>query len=142
VSATPRPPYLVIREGRAFWVEARTNGKSSASFQAFEEGCFLDASAYDDTGCVWPIVKATLERRPSMLERLFGLRFLPVQLEFGAPVPVEMPELLSRLANVLRSENEFCEFLPNAPADVLRRFEAARSPNEIIRIAREQEEPV
>ena len=137
MSLTPQPPYLVIREGRAFWVEDRSLGETSATLQAFEEGCFHNAWCYDATGSLWPIVTAALKEPPSFLRRLFAWRRVPVQLQFGPPTRVDVPDVVARLAKVLRSDNEFCEHLPSPPTDILNRFGEAHTPGDIISVARD-----
>jgi hypothetical protein len=140
MSLTPQPPYLVIREGKAFWVEERSLGETSATLQAFEEGCFHNAWCYDATGSLWPIVIATLKEPPSFLRRLLAWRRVPVQLQFGAPTHVDVPDIVARLAKVLRSDNEFCEYLPDPPTDILHRFAEAHTPSDIISVARDYDE--
>jgi hypothetical protein len=141
MSPTPRPPYLVLREDKAFWVETRPHGETSVTLQAFQEGCFHEAYGYDAGGSLWPILTATLKGQPSPSARLFAWRRVPVQLGFGAPTPVGMPDIIARLAKVLRSDNEFCDYLPSPPIDILRRFEQALAPSDIIRMAHDYGEP-
>lgn len=141
MSPTPRPPYLVLREGKAFWVETRPLGETTATLQAFEEGCFHEACCYDASGSLWPVLTATLKGQPSLSGRLFAWRRVPVQLGVGAPTHVGVRDIISRLANVLRSDNEFCEYLPSPPTDILRRFEEALTPSDIIRVARDYDKP-
>ena len=78
---TPQPPYLVIREGKAFWVEARPLGEIFATVQAFEEGCFQEGWCYDGTGRLWPITTAAPKRERSFFERLLPWKRVPLQLE-------------------------------------------------------------
>ena len=139
MSATPPPPYLVLREGKAFWVETRPHGETSATLQAFEEGCFHDTCGYDAGGILWPVLAATLKGEPSLSARTFAWRRVTVQLVFGEPTPVGMPDIVSRLATVLRSDSEFCEHLSSSPVDILHRFEQALAPGEIIRVARDSQ---
>ena len=105
MSQTPHPPYLVIREGKAFWVETRSLGEGSATLQALDEDCYRDAWCYDAGGSRWSILAATLKEQPSLWERLFAWRRVPIRLEFGAPRPVDLFDVVSCLAKVLRSEN-------------------------------------
>jgi hypothetical protein len=137
MSSTPQPPYLLIREGKAFWVESRPPRNSSATLQAFKEGCFNDAWCYDATGRLWPIDSATLKRQPSFLQRVLPWRRVSVELQMGTPARVDVAEVVSRLGRVLRVDNEFCEYLPAPPIDILNRFKAAHTPKDIIGIARE-----
>jgi hypothetical protein len=140
MSLTLQPPYLLIREGKAFWVESRPPSESSATLQAFEEGCFNDAWCYDATGSLWPIMSARLKRHPSFLQRVLPWRRVSVELQVGTPAHVDMAQVISRLAKVLQIDNEFCEYLPVSPMDILRRFETARTPGDIIGIARDCDE--
>jgi len=141
MSATPRPPYLVLRENKAFWVETRPHGETSVTLQALQEGCFREACGYDADGSLWPILMATLKGRPLLSARILAWRRVPVQLGFGPPSRVGVPDILSRLANVLRSDNEFCEHLSSPPIDILHRFEQALTPSDIIRVAHDYDEP-
>jgi hypothetical protein len=140
MSATPQPPYLLIREGKAFWVESRPPSESSATLQAFKEGCFNDACCYDATGSLWPIESATLKGQPSFLQRVLPWRRVSVELQVGTPARVDVAEVVSRLARELRVDNGFCEYLPASPMDILNRFKAAHTPRDIIGIAREYDE--
>src|SRR5215510_4767200 len=108
MSSTPQPPYLLIREGKAFWVESRPPSNSLATLQAFKEGCFNDAWCYDATGSLWPIESATLKR-------VIPWRRVSVELQMGTPARVDVAEVVSRLGRVLRVDNEFCEDLPAPP---------------------------
>jgi hypothetical protein len=84
---------------------------------------------------------AVLKRRPFFRERLLAWRRVQVQLEFGAPTPVTVADVVSCLAAVLWSDDGFCEYLPSSPTEILRRFEYARFPSDIIRIARDYDDP-
>jgi len=59
-----------------------------------------------------------------------------VELHLGLRVKADLAAVVSQLAVVLQSNNEFCESLRTAPAEVLARFQSARAPVEIIQIAR------
>jgi hypothetical protein len=137
LAPTPPPPYLVIREGKSFWVEARHFGESSATLQALEERCFHDAWCYDASGRMWPIVNAALKARPSFLQRLCPWRPVPVELQVGMPTSIAAADIVARLATVLRSSNAFCEGLSAPPTDILAGFASAQAPSEIIAIARD-----
>jgi hypothetical protein len=137
MSLTPQPPYLLIRERKAFWIESRPPSESSATLQAFEEGCFNDAWCYDATGSLWPVVSAALKGQPSFLQRVLPWRRVSVELQVGIPAHVDVAEVISRLATVLRTNNAFCEDLPASPMAILSRFEAARTPSDIIGVARD-----
>lgn len=130
----PTAPYLVIREGKAFWVNARPVSETSATLQAFDEGCFREASVYDVTGRLWPIASASLKSRPSLWQRLLPWRRVPVALRLGPPTSVSIPEVVSWLTRVI-SGGEFLG--ESARANALRRLEAAKTPTEILEIARD-----
>jgi hypothetical protein len=135
MTTNPEPPFLVIREGKSFWVESRPLNECSATLQAFREGCFRDACCYDATGGVWPILSAQLKERPSLAQRLLPWRRVAVQLRIGARSEADLKALLSQLAVVLQSEGEFCESLAVPPNQILQRLETARTPSDAIRIA-------
>jgi hypothetical protein len=130
----PKPPYLVIRHAKSFWVES---DDPAATLKAFREGCFSEACCYDGTGGLWPIVEAELKQRPSILYRVLPWLRVPVELRLGPRKEVDVREIVSQLAVVLESDSEFCEYLGASPAEVLRCFERARVPAEVIRIAGE-----
>ena len=131
----PTSPYLVIRRGIAFWLERDPPADCSARLQAFRAGCYRDAFCFDATGGLWPIQEARLQRPLSWLERIAVTRWVPIVLTLGPRRQASVQEIVSALAHVLRGESEFCELLPEPPDTLLRRFEIARSPQEIIRIA-------
>ncbi|HZM17183.1 MAG TPA: hypothetical protein VFE28_14370 [Candidatus Krumholzibacteria bacterium] len=133
----PTSPYLVIRRGIAFWLESDAPADCSARLQAFREGCYRDAFCFDATGGLWPIDEARLKRPLSFLERIAVTRWVPIELTLGPRREANVQEVVSSLAQVLLGENEFCEHLPESPDTLLRRFEAARTPQEIVRIAHE-----
>jgi hypothetical protein len=62
---------------------------------------------------------ATFKRQPSFAERLFPWRRMPVQLAFGTPASIALPEIISRLAAVLRSDNESCDYSQAHREDIL-----------------------
>lgn len=134
---TPEPPFLIVRPGRSFWVQMSRADECSTTLQAFREGCFRDAWCYDATGGLWPIVEATLMETPSALQRLFAWRRVRVRLHLGPRAQVQPGEVVSRLAVVLLSDTSFTDSLAQEATQILRRFECARTPGEIIQIARE-----
>jgi hypothetical protein len=136
MKAGPASPCLVIRGAMAFWVEPRPFGTWVATPESFREGCFDDASCYDETGTLWPIVAARWRRNPSWLEKLFS-RPVAVDLELGDARSVSVAEIVARLDRVLSDENEFCDQLPGSPASLRERFAGARTPRELIRLAGE-----
>jgi hypothetical protein len=133
----PQPPYLVVRESAAFWVETRPFGESAATVQAFEEGCYRGAWAYDMSGRMWPVVAAALARRASLFDRWFAWRRVPVRLEFGEPSLVGLPEIVARLETVLRSGSEFTASLSSPIEVVLGRLRGARTLEEVVLVARD-----
>ena len=132
----PRPPFLVVRPGEAFWVETCQPDECSATLQAFRDGCFAGASCYDVTGGEWPIRDAILKRRPSLLDRALPWKRLPVILHLGPRVEVDLLTVISRIGDILRSSNEFCEHLRTPPSEMLKQFERARTPADVLEVAR------
>ena len=128
------PPFLVIRPGKAFWVELRHLHDARATPHAFAEGCFVDTRWYDASGGVWTVLEATLRSAPSVLDRALQRR-VPVTLRFGPRGEADLNGALMHLHDVLQSDNDFCESLPN-PADEIRtQFDRARSIAELVAIA-------
>src|SRR5262245_34449283 len=121
----PKPPFLIIRERMSFWVQRSTAHEASATLHAFDEGCFREAFCYDATGGLWRIVDATLRTRPSFLQRWLPWRRVPVHLHFGPRTETTIAEMVSRLDEVLRSENEFCEYLGAPAEELLQEFQSA-----------------
>jgi hypothetical protein len=137
----PQPPFIVVRKGLAFWVETRPVDNCSATLQAFREGCFRDAWCYDSTGGGWPILEATLKQPPSLSQRMLRWKRVAVELRLGSRVNTDPATLVSELATVLRSGNEFCESLPTPPGELLATIERAPGVADIIHIARTHGEP-
>jgi hypothetical protein len=133
----PEPPFLVIRHGKSFWVERNEPGSCAATLQAFREGCFSEASCYDETGGLWPIVAANLRQRPSIIHRVLPWLRIPVELRLGSRKQVELREVIAQLVVVLKRDSGFSDYLKDSPAEVLQRFETARTPGDVIRIAGE-----
>lgn len=134
-----KPPFLIVREGTSFWVETGSAEGCSATLQAVREGCFREAWCYDASGGVWPIVEATLKQRPTFAQRLLPWKRLAVDLRLGPRTETDVAIVVSHLARILRSDSGFCESLQAPAADVLRDFESARTPADLIRIARKYE---
>lgn len=130
----PQPPFLVIREGLAFWIQKTPAHQASATLQAVHEGCFQRAFCYDATGGSWPILNATIDEPSSLLDRTLPWRQHPVRLDLGPRTEVTVEAIVSQLARVLRDDNEFCE-LSEAPAEALARFRRARTPSDLIQVA-------
>lgn len=131
----PRPPLLVIRTGRAFWVETRPTETWSATLQALREGCYADAYCHDAAGGCWAIIDAAPARRPSLAERWLPWRQVPVIIGLGPRTDVAVEDVASRLAAVLTSGNAFAESLDDPPAPWLGRFASARTHAELIALA-------
>jgi len=134
----PQPPFLVIREGQAFWIHKTPSLEALATLQAFQEGCFDQACCYDASGGLWRIVNATLKKPTSLMERTIPWRKVLVHLDLGPRSDAALEEVISRLEQILRDGNEFCEF-SETPAQILRRFRSARTPSEIIQVALQYE---
>jgi len=131
----PQPPFLVIRKGTSFWVEDRPVDECSATLQAFHDGCFHDACCYDAAGARWPILGASLRRRPSLAQRLLPWRQVPVEIRLGACSQPDLREVISELAAVLKRGGEFGDSLTIGPGALIERFQGASLPSDIIRIA-------
>jgi len=131
----PKPPFLMIRGGQSFWIQRRQAREASATLQAFEEGCFRNAYCYDATGGLWPVVNATLIESSSLLHRSIPWTQVPVELHLGPRTEAPLEEVVLLLAAVLRVKNEFTELLRPSAADILKRFQNAVSPSQIIQIA-------
>lgn len=136
--SVPAPPYLVVRRRAAFWVEVRPVSECSARLQALREGCFDDAFCSASSGDLWPVLGARLQQRPSWLDRLLPSRWVRVVLDLDDPRPASPPAIVAELATVLRESPDFADHLLEPTAQVLQRFEEARSGEEIIRIAAAQ----
>ena len=135
VPAAIQPPFLVVRPGTSFWVETRPPEACVTTLQAFQEGCYESAWCYDAAGFEWPIIGATLTRPPSLLQRVLPWRRVAVTLDLGARTPVEVAVVISRIAEVLRSGNEFCDRLKAAPEEILAQMERSTSVADVIRVA-------
>ena len=133
-TAMMNAPFLIIRPGKAFWVETRSPGEATATLRAFAEGCYSNTWWYDSTGGVWTVVEAKLKRRPSLLDR--GLhRPVGVELRFGPRAEGDLASALIRLGEVLRSGNEFCEHLKAPAAQIRAQFERARTTADLVAVA-------
>ena len=132
------PPFLVIRPGKAFWVERGAPQDARATLNAFAEGCYADTRWYDATGGVWSVVEATLRKAPSLLDRALQ-RPVPVILRFGPRGEGDVADALTQLHEVLQSDNEFCESLKSSAAEVRAQFGRARTIAELVDVARRLE---
>jgi hypothetical protein len=128
------PPFLVIRPGKAFWVETRPPQDATATLRAFADGCYSGTWWYDSTGGVWNVVEAELKKRPSLFDR--GLqRPVAVELRFGPRAEGDLAEALARISEVLRSDNEFCDDLKTPAVEIWAQFESARTTADLIAVA-------
>ena len=128
------PPFLVIRPGKAFWVETGWPQEATATLHAFADGCYSGTWWYDSRGGVWTVVEAKLKKRPSLLDR--GLqRPVGVELRFGPRAEGDLAEALSRIGEVLRSDNEFCDELKTPAVQILAEFESSRNTADLVAIA-------
>jgi hypothetical protein len=59
-----------------------------------------------------------------------------VTLHVGPRAEVDLPTEISRIADVLHSGNECCEYLRTPPSEILRQFERVRTPADVIEVAR------
>ena len=128
------PPFLVIRPSKAFWVEIRSPHDATATVQAFADGCYSGTAWYDSTGGVWTVVEAHLKMRPSLLDRALQRR-VAVELSFGPRAEGDVTDALTRIGDVLRSDNEFCDKLKTPVAQIWAQFERARTTADLIALA-------
>jgi len=127
------PPFLVVRPGKAFWVETRPPQDATATLRAFADGCYSGTWWYDSSGGVWTVVEAKLRKRPSILDR--GLqRPVAVELCFGPRADADLPEALARLSGIL-SDDEFCDSLKTPAVEVWAQFESARTTADLLAVA-------
>lgn len=129
------PPYLVIRKGVSFWVENRSLSDWTATPQAFNEGCFLNACLYDANGDLWQISQTQLKQRPSFLNTLFPWRQLPLLLSVSSMPKPDVLDILAELAAILESGNSFSESLDGDPANRLECLSSAATSIELIQQA-------
>jgi hypothetical protein len=116
-------------------VETCTPQDCAATLQALREGCYSGAWCYDSTGGEWPVIEATLKKHPSLLERALPWRRVAVELHLGPRAEADLAEVLSRIGEVLRSENDFCERLKTPTAEIPAQFNHARTTADLIAIA-------
>ena len=128
-----KPPFLVIRPGKAFWVERGAQQDARATPGAFAEGCYCDTWWYDATGGVWSVVEAALRKAPSLLDRALQ-RPVSVVFRFGARGEGNLAAALAQLHEVLRS-GEFCESLKSSAAEVRAQFDRVRTTAELVDVA-------
>ena len=128
------PPFLVVRPGKAFWVETRPPQDVTATLRAFADGCYSGTWWYDSSGGVWTVVEAKLQKRPSILDR--GLqRPVAVELRFGPRADGDLAEALARISEVLNNDNEFCDSLKTPAVEVSAQFETARTTADLLAVA-------
>jgi len=128
------PPVLVIRPGKAFWVETRPPQAATATPRAFADGCYSDTWWYDSAGGVWAVVGAKLRKRPSLLDRVLE-RPVGVELLLEARGKGDLAEALDRIRAVLRSDNEFCDDFKTPLSDIQAQFEKARTTADLVAVA-------
>ena len=131
-----QPPFLVIRPGVSFWVETDPPYDCTATLQAFEDGCFSETLWYDTKGGEWTVVDAKLKSRPSHLDRAMPWRRVAVALRFGPRAEADVGKVLSRIRQVLDTDNEFCEYLKAPVTDVWAQLSKARTAADLIALAR------
>lgn len=128
------PPFLVIRPGKAFWVETRPPQHATATLRAFADGCYSSTWWYDSTGGVWSVVEAKLKEHPSLLDRALQ-RPVAVELRFGPRAEGDLAEALARISEVLSSDNEFCDDFKTPAAEIRTQFEGARTTADLVTVA-------
>jgi hypothetical protein len=129
-----KPPFLVIRPGKAFWVEPRPPEDATAILRAFADGCYLGTWWYDSSGGVWTVVEAKLKNRPSLLDRALQ-RAVAVELRFGPRAEADVAEALARIDEVLRSDNDFCDDLDTPAVEIRTQFARVRTTPELVAAA-------
>jgi hypothetical protein len=82
----------------------------------------------------WPIGAARL-KPPTGWQRWRFWGPVAVELEFATPVQVDVPDVVSRLAEVLLDPSNFEHDLED-PEDIVRSLKAARTPQELIDASR------
>lgn len=132
----PIAPLLYIRPQLAFWTESEWNGTSSATLQAFREGCYEKSWCLDTSQRCWPIVAAKPIRPVSFSNKLLPWRRLSVALTFGAPRPIALGEVVEALCEILsRPDSDFPFELAEPPARIQARLRSAQSAPQLIAIA-------
>lgn len=126
-----------MRKGKSFWIENASPEDCSATLQAFQEGCFLEAACYDAAGGMWPIINVKLKQTPSLVQRLLPWRRVAVELHIGNRVVVDVKHVISQLAEVLHSDSTFNEFLAVSSKEALTRFQDAATHQDIIDIVQD-----
>jgi len=130
-----QPPFLVVRPGQSIWVETRAPRDCATTLQAFQSGCLSETWWYDAAGGAWPVVEAKLKDRPSLVDRVLPWRRVAVELHFGPRAEANVSEVLSRIGEVLHSDNEFCAHLKTSMADIWAQFSNARTTADLIAVA-------
>jgi hypothetical protein len=83
---------------------------------------------------LWTVVEARLKKRPSLLDR--GLqRPVAMELPFGPRAAGDLAEALTRIGEVLGSDNEFCDELKTPAVEVRAQFECARTTADPVAVA-------
>jgi len=133
----PRPPFLVLRPGIAFWVQDKPVEAAAATPQALAEGCYDGAACYDSTGGAWDILAAAYREPQPARWRQWLLRWQrhPVALRLGPRREVAPRDLLRALEDVLESGGAFAESLDQPAATLHARLRGARDSAELIALA-------
>jgi hypothetical protein len=130
----PQPPLLFVRPQLAFWVEPSWTGTSSATLQAFNEGCYQGTWCYDSAGFGWPIVRAAFARPPSFIERLLRWRRVPVRFSLGEPFPQPVSAVAAQLLAILTAHGD--EYYGKPPINDLKAaLTNAQTPGALIQAA-------
>jgi hypothetical protein len=130
------PPYLLMREDVACWVETRPVYEWNVTPQSLSNGCFQDVWLYDANGDLWPIVDAKLGQRLTFVNRIMPWRQLPVNITFGTSLKAEVEDVLIKLSRIFELQNVFSENLDGDPKAMLESLRCARTPLELIQIAK------
>jgi hypothetical protein len=125
-------PVVAVSKNNSFSVI--TEVETSCSALGWRKGYFEDLSYLDSSGRLWPVVRASLSRKMTFIDRLFNRRFA-VSLEFGEP----------KENAAERGKQLICELIDNDADDLYSQFvshselkeliKKAKSPKELISIA-------
>lgn len=125
-------PVVAISRNNSFSVIREV--ETSCSALGWRKGYFEDLTYFDSSGRLWPVARASLSRKMTLIDRLFNRGFA-VSLEFG-----ESQENASELAKQL-----ICELIDNDADDLYSQsvshselkelIKKSQSPKELINIA-------
>jgi hypothetical protein len=130
-----QPPLLFVRPNLAFWVESNSDGYTSATLQAFGEGCFEGTWCLDVAGGRWEISQATLVEKPRLLDRLLPWRRVRVDVQLGPRMQANVSEVVEELCQIL-SDPEYEWFKGPSPDELRSRLRMARTFEDVISVAK------